>query len=369
MSNLKPEPSVLSLSLSLETGKPMNRLILSVTFVLLQTPILALAEVRNPDTSSDVPAASRQPDPDGGPGSAPDGGEVLPQTLASSQPDPVQEKQDKKSLVPRPKEASPSPTGKIRLEADPVGDGAALSIGLGFGVLSELILLTGEIHPQQIQKSFDTQSLNVIDRFAITQKVSGTAAAYTNYVIYISGAFAVADTILTGVREDSRQAALIDGIIYAEAAGLSFAAANLVKATVRRPRPYAYVEFNKHKDDPNYDNAVTDSSLSFYSGHTTVVAAISSAATYLAFARAGDGPRPWVTLIAGTALTTFEAVERVRAGQHFPTDVIAAAMAGGGIGVLVAHMHREDTAKQRPVWIGFTPLDTSGGLATIGGEF
>jgi undecaprenyl-diphosphatase len=309
-----------------------------------------------------VPAVS----PDGA-APYPDGGAVLPQ--AGAPLDPVKEEKDKNSLVPKTKEAPPSPTGKIRFQADPVGDGATLSVSLGFGLLSQIVLSTGEIRPQQIAATFDTQSLVALDRIAINQKVSETAASYSNYGVYAAVAFAIADPILTGIREDSRQAALVDGVIYAEAIGVTYAVTNLAKVTVRRPRPYAYIEFNKHRDDPNYNNADTDSSLSFFSGHTATLAAISSAATYLAFARAGDGARPWVTLVAGSAATTFVAIERVRAGQHFPTDVIAGAMAGGGIGLLVAHMHREDTAKQRPVWIGFTPLDLSGGLATIGGEF
>ena len=38
-----------------------------------------------------------------------------------------------------------------------------------------------------------------------------------------------------------------------------------------------------------------------------------------------------------------------------------------GMGVLVAHLHREDTATRRRVWIGFVPTAGEGEMATLGG--
>ena len=73
-------------------------------------------------------------------------------------------------------------------------------------------------------------------------------------------------------------------------------------------------------------------------------------------------------------LTGFVAYERVRSGNHFPTDVIMASMAGGGIGVLVPHLHRRahyhDNELEAPqVWIGFAPETRGGGQLTLGGRF
>ena len=58
-------------------------------------------------------------------------------------------------------------------------------------------------------------------------------------------------------------------------------------------------------------------------------------------------------------------VERVRAGEHFPTDVIAGSMAGSAIGVLVPHLHRH---RDEPptVWIGASPAPGGGSLALRG---
>ena len=101
------------------------------------------------------------------------------------------------------------------------------------------------------------------------------------------------------------------------------------------------------------DNSSTDSALSFVSGHASTAGAVTGTATYLAFARSPHSWRPWVTLLVGTAVTFFVSFERVRSGEHFPTDVVAGAFGGAGVGVITAHFHREDSSKIKPLWIGW----------------
>ena len=85
------------------------------------------------------------------------------------------------------------------------------------------------------------------------------------------------------------------------------------------------------------------------------MATVGATATYLAFARSPGKVRPWITLGVSVAMTGLVAYGRVRNGNHFPTDVIAGSLAGAGVGALVPHLHRSDSAKSRPVWIGFSP--------------
>lgn len=259
-----------------------------------------------------------------------------------------------------------------RFTADPVADTGIVALGLTFGVLSSSILGTGEIRPQQISPGFDAKSLLGIDRGAIRQSIDSNASTFSNLGLYTAAAFAVADTALDFFRE-GHTAVITDAVMYAEAVTIALGVTNVAKIAFRRPRPIAYIDRDAYLarggDPSTYDNANTDSALSFFSGHASTVAAIASSATYIAFRRSPRSVRPWLTLAGGFALTGFVSYERVRAGAHFPTDVIAGALAGAGIGALVVHLHREDSLRERPIWIGVTPMPEGGGVLGAGGRF
>jgi len=259
----------------------------------------------------------------------------------------------------------------VRFKADPLGDGAMLAASLAFAGLSQAILSTGELRPLQIDAAFDTRRLLPIDRAAITQTVDTTADAYSNGGLYLALGFAALDPILSGLR-NSREAALVDLTMYAEAIAFSWGLTNLAKIGFRRPRPMAYIERDRAiqsgQDPATYNNTSTDSALSFYSGHSAITATVSATATYLAFARSGNSMRAWGTLAGGVVLTSFVAVERVRSAAHFPTDVIAGTLAGAGIGMLVVHLHRQDSETRHPVWVGTMPAPGGGGIM-VGGAF
>jgi undecaprenyl-diphosphatase len=263
------------------------------------------------------------------------------------------------------------PEEHVTFQSDPIADGAIIVVSLGSAGVLELINSTGEIRPQQIAPGFNTHNLIWIDRAAVNQTTSKSAGSISNLGLGAAAAFAILDPVLTGVREQNVQAGLVDAIMYSETAALTLALTNVVKMAVRRPRPQAYIDAEKH--EPGWNNASTDSALSFFSGHASMVGAIGGTATYLAFARSKSPLRPWLTFALATSLTTFVSVERVRAGKHFPTDVIAGAFAGAGIGVVVPHLHRTADVQQRRVWVGFQPAverqQTQGGILTLSGLF
>lgn len=253
---------------------------------------------------------------------------------------------------------------------DPVVDGVLIGGGFTFAELLSMIISTGELQPTQPGSS---DVLLSIDHVAVTQTIDPNANSRSTLGLYAAYGYAVLDPILSGVR-DGRRAALVDAIMYAESIALTQAFTDATKIGVRRPRPIDYVNCaNVPAGSPGCTS--TDLQLSFFSGHASSTATISATATYLAFIRSGPHrARPWITLAAGTLLTAFVSYERVRSGEHFPTDVIMGSLAGAGIGVLVPHFHhrphiRESEYCAPPVWIGFQPTSSGTGAVTLGGHF
>lgn len=285
---------------------------------------------------------------------------------------PPKADQRKRSLEPQLAEARP--VGRLTFQADPIADSAIIVVSLGSAGVLELINSTGEIRPQQIDPNFDRNQLIWLDRRSVNETPHPSAGTSSNLGLGVAAAFAVVDPILSGLREQNVQSGLVDAIMYAETAALTLALTNVVKMAVRRPRPQAYLDFEANAGDPNYSNSSTDSALSFFSGHASMTGALGATATYLAFTRSPGTFRPWLTLTLATGLTTFVSVQRVRAGKHFPTDVIAGAFAGAGIGVVVPHLHRTEDVQQRRVWVGFAPevdedAEARGGSLTLSGVF
>jgi len=250
---------------------------------------------------------------------------------------------------------------------DPVVDGVLVVGGVGFAEVLGWILSTNEIKPN---RPGDPANLLAIDRVAVTQTIDPHAGTYSSIGLYTAYGYAALDSILAGARE-GRRAFLVDGILYGESIAITWAFTDATKIGVRRPRPIDYINCGAAPANSAACDS-TDLQLSFFSGHAATTATIAATASYLAFVRDGwRAPRPWITLAAGTLLTGFVSYERVRAGEHFPTDVLVGSMAGASIGVLVPHFHRRahyhgTELEAPPRWIGYAPV-TGGGALTFGG--
>jgi len=357
----------------------------STTFAFL-TAILAMGTASTAHAQATAPAqAPAVTGPAAGapvapPGTTPPPGSVAaptgpdgkaPRTATTEEVAPPKDPDRNVDLVP--KAAEPRPAGRVTFDIDPVADIGVIAVSLGFAGVLELINSTGEIRPQPVSPNFDRSQLLGIDRGAVSQTPDPNAGGYSTIGLGAAVAFAFIDPVVSGFREKSVQTGIADGVMYAESMSLTFAATNMVKMAVRRPRPFAYRDAESHKNDPTF-NASTDSGISFFSGHAAITAAVSATATYLAFARSPHNARPWITLIVAAGLTTFVSIERVRSGAHFPTDVIAGSVAGAGIGVVVPHLHRTEDIKQRRVWVGYAAAPSpdgyqqpQGGLLTASG--
>jgi undecaprenyl-diphosphatase len=250
---------------------------------------------------------------------------------------------------------------------DPVSDITLTGGGAGITLLLSLILSTGEIKPAPIVPG-DQSRLLGIDDIAVRQRLDPHAASYSTIGLWTAVGFAALDPFLSAYR-DGWDAALVDAVMYAESLSLTEALTDITKIAVRRPRPIDYINCTQTTASALSGSCTsTDVELSFFSGHAATVGAITATATYLAFTRSPHSARPWITLGVGALLTSFVGYERVRSGNHFPTDVLAGAAAGGVVGVLVPHLHRH--AQDAPnVWIGVQPVPGGAALGVQGSLF
>jgi membrane-associated phospholipid phosphatase len=118
-------------------------------------------------------------------------------------------------------------------------------------------------------------------------------------------------------------------------AGLTY----MTKALVGRRRPYVYnTDFSAEQ---RHGMGAKDAVLCFFSGHT---AAAFTAATFLSKVFSDiHGRSVWSTLLWGTTLSlaALTGYARVKAGQHYPTDVIAGAAVGFAVGYFIPRLHRK----------------------------
>src|SRR5215472_1852408 len=92
---------------------------------------------------------------------------------------------------------APLATGQ-HFQIDPVADGVLTVGGAGFATMLGLVLSTGEI---QATTPGPTSNLLSFDRGAVTQTIDPDANTISNIVLYGTGAFALIDPVLSGLRD------------------------------------------------------------------------------------------------------------------------------------------------------------------------
>jgi membrane-associated phospholipid phosphatase len=131
-------------------------------------------------------------------------------------------------------------------------------------------------------------------------------------------------------------------VVYGEAIAINFAAFQLAKYLVQRPRPYLYsrsAEVARHAEAEG-----DDAYRSFYSGHAATAFCAATAGAYLT---AASSPRAGLRALAwggGFAVAAATANLRVRAGMHFYSDVVIGGAIGIAIGYAVPALHADAAA-------------------------
>ena len=140
-------------------------------------------------------------------------------------------------------------------------------------------------------------------------------------------------------------------LLYPEALLISVSAQTWTAIGVGRYRPIAYIleaSLSQRMDAANRN--------SFFSGHTTSTAT----ATFFMARVMGDlhpelGGKRWL-LHAGAAVPPALAGRyRIRAGKHFPSDVITGSVFGAAVGTLVPELHRRKEVQDLSILPRFSP--------------
>ena len=108
---------------------------------------------------------------------------------------------------------------------------------------------------------------------------------------------------------------------------LAASAKNVLKALISRPRPYASGPGGTPEGDP-------EALLGFPSGHSTIAWASAGESLYLAMKY--PERRAFIALAIGEAiLATSVSILRVASGEHNSGDVIAGAVIGASVGIII----------------------------------
>lgn len=207
----------------------------------------------------------------------------------------------------------------------PMG-GVAIGMGVAYLALSRKVQ---PLTQAQIQ-ALDRNNVSLFDRDA-TYHWSKPIKVTSDILLYSSMAMPSVLFLDKDIRKDYLQVSTI----WAQTFALTAAATSLTKVLVKRPRPYLYnpnVPFSyKQKGDSQY---------SFFSGHTSVTAAMSfmTAKIYHDY-HPNSKAVPWIWVGAAT-LPAITGILRNQTGKHFWTDIITGYIIGAAIGILVPELHK-----------------------------
>ena len=211
----------------------------------------------------------------------------------------------------------------LLLPREAVITGAGVSL-VGFGVWRS------NVNSHRAPATVDLATVPLFDRVA-TRQWSLPAHRSSNLLFGVSAAAALAVAITNQHGEQP----LLPVAIMAESSLLCVGLTNTVKELVHRPRPYLY-----NPDVPMSTHDPREDEVSFWSGHTANTAAITFSCASMVQRSDASSELKTATCIGAAVAPPAMGYLPVRAGRHFPTDVLTGYAVGALVGIVVPYFHR-----------------------------
>jgi membrane-associated phospholipid phosphatase len=218
-------------------------------------------------------------------------------------------------------------------------DGVLGALGLGGNAIGLTLSVTRQAVPEE---GLDPSSINWgIDRDAIgNPSTSAETASNVAAMATLAGAPVLALLTQPAVHRFGNVVRR-PVVLYGESVLLAQAVTQLLKPAITRPRPFTYLPAAERPTSSSYDVTTDHAFLSMPSGHAaTTFAAASYAATDNLLSQVGAGSTEHVAVAAiGGLLAGLTGNLRVKADQHFPSDVLVGGLIGTASGVSVPLLH------------------------------
>jgi membrane-associated phospholipid phosphatase len=206
-----------------------------------------------------------------------------------------------------------------------------------YGAKGVQTVLTGRLLSKTIDlyspddlTGFSRSQINRFDRIA-TYHSSADAAKHSD--ILLEGSHLLPALLLLNkrTRSDFGRIAILYGESYLLLSGVTM----IAKSGVGRPRPLV---FNEAFDEGS--KTKLSARYSFFSGHTAFTAANTFFMAKVFSDYFPDSKwKPWIWGAAAT-IPALTAYCRIKAGKHYPTDVLVGYGVGAAIGTLIPHLHK-----------------------------
>lgn len=216
--------------------------------------------------------------------------------------------------------------GQGPFELKPAREAAIVGVGLAFHGFSYFHERNSSLPPP----SLDIGKVPGIDRIA-TRVWSEPAHRASNVLFGV----AIAASLTTALVGEKGAKPLVPIVIIAEAGLINSGLTNTVKGLTHRSRPYLY-----NPDAPAVPFPSNNDRSSFWSGHTANTAAITFTCANLVQRSDASRGLKTATWIGAAAVPAAMGYLRVRAGKHFPTDVLTGYAVGAIVGWAVPYIHR-----------------------------